>query len=332
MPVYNGAAYLAEAIQSILDQTFTDFEFLIIDDGSTDDSYSVVTSFSDSRISLHRNENNQGLVNALNFGLELARGEFIVRMDADDISLPVRLSRQVAFMNANPDVGICGSWLQAFTGTAHSDWYSPLSHNKIYARLLFQSALFHPTVLMRKSLLITHALRYQSDFPHAEDYGLWSRIQPYCRFANIGEVLLHYRIHAKSIGSLEPDSKQQSADMIRLRWLQRIGLNPTVEEKTLHRQLSLGMVPMPVSKVFLEQAHAWVLKIRDANAAANIFPEPELSEELSGRWFAVCNKSTSCGPSVMSLYLRSPLSDHFLEKKSAVFALAIKCFLRWSGR
>lgn len=332
MPVYNGAVYLSEAIQSILDQTFTDFEFLIIDDGSSDDSYSVAASFSDVRIRLIRNNKNLGLVASLNTGLELARGEYIARMDADDISLPDRLSRQVDFMDAHPDVSICGSWLLAFSGNMLSEWHSPLSHNKIHARLLFQSALFHPTVLIRMSLIISHQLRYRNDFPYAEDYELWSRSQPYGRYANIGEILLRYRIHDKSIGSNQYDAKQKSADRIRLRWLQSMGLSPTDDEIHLHRELSLGMAPDPVSMKFLERAHAWLLKIRTANAVTKVFPEPELSEELSERWFVICNKSVSCGHSIMNLYFSSPLSAHFTGTKRAIFAFIVKCLLRWSGR
>ena len=327
MPVYNGAAYLSEAIQSILAQTFTDFEFLIIDDGSSDNSYNVAASFSDARIRLIRNSKNLGLVASLNRGLELACGEYIARMDADDISLPERLSLQVAFMDMHPDVGICGSWLQAFSSKMCSEWRSPLSHNEIHARLLFQSALFHPTVLIRTSLINAHHLRYRSDFPHAEDYELLSRSQPYCRYANIGEVLLRYRLHFNSIGSLHSDAKEYSADRIRLRWLQCIGLSPTDDEIYLHRELSLGVVPEPISMIFLERAHAWLLKIRTANAVNKVFPEPEFTEELSERWFEVCNKSVSCGHSVVNLYFSSPLSAHFTGTKRAIWAFVVKCFL-----
>ena len=114
MPVYNGEMYLREAIDSILHQTFTDFEFLIINDGSTDNSETIILSYDDSRIRYEKNDSNLKLIATLNKGIELAKGKYIVRMDADDISIPDRIEKQVAFLEKNPDVGICGSWFTAF--------------------------------------------------------------------------------------------------------------------------------------------------------------------------------------------------------------------------
>ena len=332
MPVYNGGIYLKEAIESILGQTFRDFELLIIDDGSTDGSYDLVAAYSDSRIRLVRQDKNHGLVASLNLGLTLARGKFVARMDADDISFPERLSRQVDFMDANPSVGICGSWLQTFSMAERTLWPSPLAHNEIHAKLLFESALYHPTVFIRKSLFSDQVLRYMEDFPCAEDYELWSRCVSHCRLANIGEVLLYYRIHNKSVGSREASTMHQSADMVRLGWLRDIGLHPTSDEIILHRQLSLWLVPIQISRAFLEQSHAWLLKIRYANQVSKIFPEPELSKELSTRWFVTCCRSTSFGPTVFAQFYRSPLSRYFSGKKRDLFALAAKSFLCWSGR
>ena len=328
LPVYNGKPFLRESIESILGQSFCDFELLVIDDGSTDGGFREVGAFSDRRIRLVRQEQNRGLVAALNLGLGLARGEYLARMDADDISLPARLARQVAFMDDHPAVGVCGSWLEAFSGAARTVWVAPLRHEEIYAKLLFESTLYHPTVIIRKSLLDKHALRYAEDFPRAQDYELWSRCVQYCQLANLGEVLLDYRLHANSVGSREADSQQKSADAVRLRWLQKIGLQPTGEEIALHRQLSLGQIP--ASEAFLEHAHDWLLKIGRANAVSRIFPEGELSQELTLRWFLSCSRATSLGPAVIRKYLHSSLSRQYPGKKLDVVALAAKCVLRWS--
>ena len=112
MPVYNAEKYLIEAIRSILTQSFMDYELLIINDGSTDDSLKIIKSFSDKRIRLVQNERNIGQANSLNKGIKLARGEYIVRMDADDISLSERIKKQVKFMDANPEIGISGTWIK----------------------------------------------------------------------------------------------------------------------------------------------------------------------------------------------------------------------------
>ena len=332
MPVYNAGVYLSQAIESVLQQTFTDFEFLIIDDGSTDDSYKIASAFSDARIRLIRLDRNMGLVNALNLGLNTARGEFIARMDADDISLPDRLSKQVHFLDVNPAIAVCGTWLKTFAETKNSLWAVPLNHDAIHARLLFGSAVFHATVLMRKALLNEHVLRYVEGFPYAEDYELWSRCVLTCRLANMSDVLYYYRIHNNSAGNSEPDSKQHSADLIRLRWLQQAGVKATDEEMILHRQLSLGRVPLPLSVAYIEKIHAWLMKIRDANMSADTFPEVELLKELSDRWFWICNQSTPLGLTAVLHYFRSPLSSQYSGRKRAVFAFMIKSILRWPGR
>ena len=332
MPVYNAEPFLAQAIQSILHQTYSDFEFLIIDDGSTDNSYEIAASFADPRIRLIRQSVNLGLVTALNLGLDCARGEYIARMDADDISLPERLSRQVRFLDTNQDIAVCGTWLQTIAENKMNNWYVPLNHTAIHVRLLFGSAIFHATVLMRKASLNEYAVRYLDGFSYAEDYEFWSRCVLTCRFANLGEILYYYRIHDNSSAHLEPDSKQRSADMVRLQWLNKVGVQPTEEEMILHRHLSLGTAPLPLSVNNIEKCNAWLLKIRSANLLTKIFPEPELSKELSNCWFMVCNQSTSLGPTVASRYFRSPLSINAAMKKRALLAFMIKSILRWSGK
>ncbi|WP_243371789.1 glycosyltransferase [Geotalea sp. SG265] len=332
MPVFNGARYLGEAIQSVLDQTFTDFELIIIDDGSCDNSYCIASTFSDIRIRLVRHSKNMGVVAALNHGFMLARGELIARMDADDICLPQRLSRQVSFMEHNSAVGISGSWMLACGESGSDVWSVPLSHNSIKSRLLFQSPLFHPTVIIRKACLNNHLLHYLKEFEYAEDYELWSRCVSHFQLANLGEVLVNYRIHGHSIGSRVPESKQSVADLVRLRWLHELGLQPTDYELVLHRQLSLVMVPNPVTPDFLEKSHNWLLRLKEANVVVQAFPEPEFSLELSGRWFLVCNESTSLRLVVLMKFFRSPLAKTFSGAKRTLLAFAVKCIMGYYRR
>jgi len=137
MPVYNGEVYLREAIDSILDQTLTDFEFLILNDGSSDHSVDIVRSYDDPRIRLVENEANLGVVQTLNRGLDLANGTFIARMDCDDRSLRDRLARQVAFLDDHPEVGICGTWMEAIGARAGYIWRYPTDPERIRCSLLF---------------------------------------------------------------------------------------------------------------------------------------------------------------------------------------------------
>ncbi len=199
MPVYNGALYLKEAIDSILSQTFTDFELIIVDDCSTDDSAGVVCSYKDERIIFLQNTINKRTSYCLNRAIECSRGKYLVRMDQDDISFPERLQIQVDFMGKNPDIGICGTQLQTFgQGIAIEKSSYPLDHTSICLMQLYISPFAHPTVIMRKEVLLKNKLFY-AEHIIAEDYDLWARLLPVTQGANLPNVLLHYRRHPKSI-------------------------------------------------------------------------------------------------------------------------------------
>jgi len=194
LPVYNAELYIRESVNSILNQTFTDFELLIVDDGSTDQSPEILRSFKDSRIRLIQNESNQGLIRSLNRGLDLASSTYIARMDADDISLPQRLQTQVEFMDANPEIGLSSSWIKTF-GKKNNIWKVPEKDNEIKARLFFNSCIWHPAAIIRKKVLDTYGLRYNPGYLRSEDYKLWLDIAEVSHLANIPEVLVLYRLH-----------------------------------------------------------------------------------------------------------------------------------------
>ena len=201
MAVYNERPYLQEAVQSILDQTFEDFEFIIINDGSTDGSKEVLECFADrdDRIRLAHQEN-KGLIASLNRGLDMARGQYIARMDGDDISHPERLEKQVDFLNANSEIGILGTqieWINS-EGETIGSWSAPADPDLIAWKLLFNTCLDHPTILARKSLLLNLG-GYAEWTLHAEDYELWTRAVRKSRLASLPGTLLKHRQHDGSI-------------------------------------------------------------------------------------------------------------------------------------
>ena len=200
MPAYNAEQYISEAIESILGQTFADFEFIIIDDGSSDSTSGIIASYKDSRIRYFRNEKNLGIVGALNRGLALAAGEYIARMDADDISLPERFQTQCAYMEKHPDVGVCGTAIKVF-GKNMEEYDRFFSTNKadLKAELLFASCIAHPTAIIRRSVLAAHDLTYHEEYYGREDYALWWEISKYSALGVIPRVLHKYRIHDAQI-------------------------------------------------------------------------------------------------------------------------------------
>ena len=213
MPAYNGEKYLREAVDSILNQTFTEFEFLIIDDGSTDKTWQILQEYAgmDQRIVLVQNDNNLGLAKSLNKGLGMAKGEYIARMDADDISLPERLAFQVAFLDENPNIGLVGSSVQLIStdGFLGSVWRYPTIHSFILWSLFFHTPIAHSTVIFR-STVIKRVGGYDYTLIANQDRDLWQRLSSVTCFANLPDVYLLYREH-------NPNSVSQRHADIQLR-------------------------------------------------------------------------------------------------------------------
>ncbi len=196
MPAYNTSPHLAEAIQSILAQSFTDFELLVINDGSTDGSADIVRSYRDARVALIENPVNKGLAYSLNRAIGLAHGKYIARMDADDIAHVDRLKKQYEFMEDNTAIDVCGTWAETIDARPKIMRY-PSCDEEIKSTLFFKTAFAHPTVMFRASSLKDGGWQYADVV--AEDYDLWCRMAWRFRMANLPEVLLHYRIHPQQI-------------------------------------------------------------------------------------------------------------------------------------
>lgn len=203
MPVYNSSRFLDAAIQSVLNQTFTDFEFVLIDDGSTDNSLDIIKGYHDSRIKIIIHEKNMGLIYTRNESVEIAQGKYIAFLDSDDIALPNRLEKQVDFMEKNPDFAILGSWVKTI------DINNNISDNIIkYTSapeviptiLLFKNYFTTSSVIVRKSTLPEKP--FQKDFPIAEDYNVWIGIADKHKVWNLQEVLIYYRLHGENISFL----------------------------------------------------------------------------------------------------------------------------------
>lgn len=205
MPLYNSARFIRESIESILNQTFADFELVIVDDGSSDGSSEIIADYAkhDKRIHVYTNLKNQGIVYSLNRGLSCARGRYIARMDADDISFSNRLQTQYDFLEKNLDVGILGSAIIKITPDREriGEYKFPLNLLDIEWICLLSSPFAHPTVMMRKADIDQHKLRYRKEAQGFEDFDLFSRLLDYTKGVNLYNPLLFYRIHPDSISS-----------------------------------------------------------------------------------------------------------------------------------
>jgi glycosyltransferase involved in cell wall biosynthesis len=306
MPVYNGEAFIREAIDSILSQSFSDFEFLIIDDGSTDASVEIIGSYAEPRIHLVQNGKRLGLVESLNEGFELARGEYVARMDCDDISLPQRLARQVTFLDGHAQVGLCGTWVKTIGEAAGDVWRYPTDPEIIRCRLLFESVIAHPSVMMRRRLFGKAGLSYNPLYTRAQDYELWVRSAKTFALANIAPVLLIRRVHSDQVGTRDRAEQRQSSMRIRMAQIEELGIRPTKLELELHQ--SLSMWEFRASEEFIMRAEDWLQKLRLANMKSSLYPEPAFSQVLGERWFAICSAAAQLGRWTFDTFWRSPLS------------------------
>ena len=211
MAVYNTKEeWLRESIESILTQTLTDFEFIIINDGSTNNAEEVILSYKDMRIKYIKQEN-QGLAKSLNNGMDIAQGEYIARMDSDDISLPERFEKQISFLEKNPEISLVGTSYEMFP-----ERKIVLHPDKVkFVDLLKGCFIAHPTVMFRKADFEKYNLKYNETFKAAQDYDLWSRAIRYLNFANLEEVLLKYRHHEESISVSKKEIQNTNAQKVR---------------------------------------------------------------------------------------------------------------------
>jgi glycosyltransferase involved in cell wall biosynthesis len=238
LPAYNSGKYIADTIQSVLAQTERDFELLIIDDASPDNTFEVASSFQDRRIKLIKNPHNLGLVGTLNMGLDMIDSDYIARMDNDDICVPNRLEKQLSFMEVNKEVGLCGSSIQYFPN--HLNLKLPVFDSAIKFGLLFGNTIAHPSVILRRSAL--RDTRYSEEFTNAEDYEMWTRLALKTKFYNIPDYLIKYRIHENQMSSRKAAEQQNLSYKIKQKFLSHfldISEDPELFLDTVYRTSSL---------------------------------------------------------------------------------------------
>ncbi|WP_305313675.1 glycosyltransferase family A protein [Hydrogenophaga sp.] len=283
VPTYNAGRYIAEAVTSILNQDFTDFELLLIDDGSTDETASVIQRFAaDSRVRLLHNERNIGLIATLHRAYAECRAPFIARMDADDICDPKRLGRQVVFLRNHPEVDIVGGAIRFFGNVAPTVFQFPTDHAAIRPAMLFYCPLAHPALMFRRELVEQGLIRYDDDFRYAEDYHLWSRLLLRVTSANLPEVVLDYRLHAQQVSSGSSDKQYAASLRVRRKMLMECGLTPSDGEVTLHESVILER-PLPMAD-YLQRLASWFDRLESVNASSQYWDGPALQALLKAKF------------------------------------------------
>lgn len=254
MAVHNSANYLRQALESILNQSYSDFEFIVIDDGSSDNTSSILAEYAlqDRRIVLVRNQTNLGLARSLNTGLGLAQSEFIARMDADDISLPERLATQVSVLDKCPEVGVLGTaaCLIDSCGSLGQRVQYPERHDQLHwIMCFFENPIIHPSVMFRKKL-VKDLGGYDETYTTSQDYNLWSRVLEKARLANVQDVYLYLRKHEDNISHLRRKQQQEFSLEISASLVSRM-LNTTLKPAQLQHYCDFlwNQTKLPVNKL-----------------------------------------------------------------------------------
>ncbi|HVS70076.1 MAG TPA: glycosyltransferase family 2 protein [Phycisphaerae bacterium] len=303
MPVFNAGAaagFLGDAIASVLAQEGVQWELLACDDGSTDGSGEWLEALArkDRRLRVVR-QPNAGVVPALNRLLASARGRYLARMDADDVMMPQRLARQVAFLEEHPAIGVLGGWLEQIdaAGQRRGLLRYATDPGAVESGLVFRNTLGHPAVMMRREIFgLPHSptgLRYQTRARHVEDYALWIEASARWGLANMPEVLLRYRIHENSVGARHAAQQQHASVALQLSFLRdRLGIQATPAERRLHAALAFDR--LEATPEFCAAAMRWLRKLAEGNLqriGRKGFPGDAFLRVLTGRYVAVVKKA-----------------------------------------
>ena len=304
MSVFNAEAFIKDSVESILGQSMRDFEVIIIDDASNDNTWQLLQSYRDERIKLFRNEVNTGLTVNLNKAIGLASGKYLVRMDADDISLPGRFDAQYRFMEKHPEVAICGTWYQVFGKDEVIAKYQP-GHREIALQFLYECHVCHPTIIMRKKVLVKNNLFYNPEFITAQDYDLMSRVARVAKLANIPEVLLKYRWHAESISTRKRELQQANKHRVIANQFAEMGSKLSAQEIDLFVSFCNGRFSLDEETI--SKLEDVLLRIINANRRTHYLPESDLQSFLAEKWFHTCYNSSNLGLNIYRKYLASEM-------------------------
>lgn len=326
MPVYNSEPYISMAIESVLKQTFRDFEFIIIDDGSSDNSLEIIRSFKDERIRIIQNDNNLGLIKTLNNGIQLTRGKYIARMDSDDIAMPDRLEKQVAFLEKNNDIGVVGA--KAMVINQHSKPTGLIMNvatkdEEIRTQIIFRCPFIHPSVMGRS--FVFKEFMYDERFPIAEDFHLWIQVMEKYKVANLNEVLIKYRVYGGGVSQNKATFDKKISSLKKIFSSQFSKLNFSINETQLHTHLELCSIvydDYPKTSTDAQRALKWTETLDKHNSKNKWFNEALFQKYLAETWYGFCTRNVCfLGWKSPYFFFKSTLSPRISSKKKILLLL-----------
>ena len=294
---------LTEALESILRQSYLDFELIVVDDASTDNSKEVLEHYAeiDDRVRIIENDNNLGLAYSLNRAIKSSKGDYIARMDTDDIAIANRFEIQVKYLDENPDIDICGSFARVFGAKNYFSITPFYGKEFCKVQLLYSSCLIHPTVMIRRKFLEDSNLLYNTNYLCSQDFELWSRAIEYGNIAMINQVLLYYRVHNGQISSKKRLLQRNYAIEICKNQIEKIIKDISDEQMEIHLVLC-GHNELTNSNV--ENVFKWINNLIAHNKEIKVYDSYVLRKMLYNRMFNILMKSSLSSRSKLKVLLR----------------------------
>lgn len=308
VPVFNGEKYIGKAIQGILNQTDQDFEIIIVNDGSTDNTLLEIDKFTDPRIKVYNNPKNLGLAATRNRGLELANAKYLAINDCDDISYPTRLEEQLAFLDTHKEVGIVGSNARRiFPDGSFKIWSYPKTSEAIKCRLFWGSAVINSSAVLRLDALQEHKLSYREEFPPCEDYDLFERAQHCFKIENMDKVLVDYLEHSNNVTFTMSDRSKFASNRIGYRQLERLGIPLTDQVERIHKIILNCAFDNDYHTIL--EINSLLETLMKKNNDCQLYDLEIFNKQLAERWFLVCYHSQL--KQAKNLYYKSFLSGFY---------------------
>jgi glycosyltransferase involved in cell wall biosynthesis len=319
--VYNGALFIERGVQSALNQTFQNFEIIIINDGSTDDTLTVINQFTDSRIKIYSNTANQGASYTRNRYLSLAIGEFIAILDADDTWSPDKLQKQLDFFSKNPEYGLCGTFARRIYSDGSSQpWHYPTTDTAIRYRLIWGSAIIHSSLMIKSTLLKN--ISYNESLNQAEDYDLIRRIVAVTKVANINQELVSYFIHSEQL--THKDNQGQIGDAVKVsKMYLEENLQSSFDDFDYAIVAKVFRYAYPLKLDELERLHEVFLLLSNNEKLGH---SKQLKKLFDQKWLEVLTQSSNNDISIFRLYLQTQSTKDLFRLKT--FKLLLKCLIK----
>lgn len=314
MPVFNAGRYIAQTIKSLLDQSYQDFELIIVNDGSEDNSEEVIRTFKDTRIMLINNLGNQGIVYSRNRGLSEARGKYIAPFDADDIARKDKFEKQIVFLEKHRDFGMIGSWAKLIDESGRllkEQWKLAASPGAIPSILLFRNYFAQPAVLIRRECVPDRG--YKDGYDIGEDYIMWADIAKKSKVWNLPEYLVHIRKHQESTSRKDEQLLQHYEKKIYKNLFRTLEIEPDDQQfATLLQLKSDKRIERPE---VLNAIENFLMLVLNQNRKIKVYEHRYLVATVYNRWLKACYKAGYHKPQVVRKFFSSPLQSELIKSK-----------------